>query len=98
MCPDASALWTQSRSAEDIGAFLAEVRREHGWTQAELARRLGVPRRAVYEIETGKSTQYVDRLLAILRLLRVSLELRAEAPIVAASPSDAAGHDVDLTW
>ncbi len=94
MCPNPNFLWTQSRSPEDIGAFVAEIRREHGLSQEELAERLGIPRRAVYEIETGKSTQYLDRLLAILRLLGVSLELRAQVPEL----SEVLDHDVDFQW
>ncbi len=77
-----SQLWSRPRTAEDIGAFVAELRRDSGLTQAQLAQQLDIPRRAVYEIEAGKSTQYVDRLLAVLNLLGGAIELttRARAP------------------
>lgn len=74
--PD-DALWARPRSASDLGPFLAEVRRDRGLTQAELADLLAISRRAVYEIEGGKATQHVERLFGILRLLGVTLEVRA---------------------
>ncbi len=79
MQTDSSQLWSCPRTAGDIGAFVAELRRDSGLTQAQLAERLDIPRRAVYEIEAGKSTQYVDRLLAILSLLGGAIELNARA-------------------
>jgi HTH-type transcriptional regulator/antitoxin HipB len=61
----------------DLGQFLAELRRERGWTQDELAEVLGTNRRYVYEIERGKNSVYNDRLFAVLRVLQARLTVEA---------------------
>ncbi|MGI8949693.1 MAG: helix-turn-helix domain-containing protein [Ornithinimicrobium sp.] len=86
-------LWSHPRSASDLGSFVAAVRRERGLTQAELAGLLGISRRSVYELEGGKSTQYVERLFGALRLLGVSLEARATP-----TADDRAEAPWDLGW
>jgi HTH-type transcriptional regulator/antitoxin HipB len=68
--------WAAVRTPEDLGRFLARVRQDHGLTQEELARDLGVSRRYVSEIENGKPGLYTERLFQMLRLLGV--RLRAE--------------------
>lgn len=85
--------WSHPRSASDLGSFIGTVRRERGLTQAELAGLLGISRRAVYELEGGKSTQYVERLFGALRLLGVILEARA-----APTADDRAQAPGDLSW
>ncbi len=40
---------------EKIGLFLAQARKEKGWTQAELAEKLGVSNRSISRWETGKT-------------------------------------------
>ena len=40
---------------EKIGLFLAQARKEKGWTQAELAEKLGVSNRSISRWETGVS-------------------------------------------
>ena len=65
--------WARLRSATDLGAFLAEVRTNKDLTQDEVAERLGISRRYLYEIETGKPSLYTDRLFALLRLYGVTL-------------------------
>ena len=40
---------------EKIGRFLGQVRRERGFTQEQLAQRLGVSQRTVSRWETGVS-------------------------------------------
>ncbi|EWT03340.1 DNA-binding protein [Intrasporangium oryzae NRRL B-24470] len=65
--------WARIRSATDLGAFLAEVRASSDLTQDEVAERLGISRRYLYEIESGKPSLYTDRLFALLRLYGVTL-------------------------
>jgi len=63
------ASWKPIYTARDLGEFLADLRRQHGWSQAHLARELGVTRQYVSEIESGKPGLYNDRLFGMLRLL-----------------------------
>jgi HTH-type transcriptional regulator/antitoxin HipB len=73
-----SQRWAQLLSAKDLGRFLAELRLERGLTQAQLAEELGISRRYIYEIESGKPSVYSDRLFATLRLLHARLRIEAE--------------------
>lgn len=83
------AAWGGVRHVSDVGRFVAVTRKEAGLTQAELAARTGVPRRFVNELETGHSTRFLDRLLAVLRGLGVRVVLEV-------SPDDTGGrhHEV----
>jgi HTH-type transcriptional regulator/antitoxin HipB len=70
--------WARALSAQDLGRFLTDLRTERGLTQAQLAEDLGISRRYVYEIESGKPSLYSDRLFATLRLLGARLTVEAE--------------------
>ena len=70
--------WARALTSEDLGRFLADVRVERGRTQQELADDLGITRRYLYEIESGKPSLYTERLFALLRTLGVRLVLEAE--------------------
>ena len=49
---------------QKIGCFIAALRREKGWTQRELATRLGVTDKAVSRWETGKGLPDLTRYMA----------------------------------
>lgn len=53
--------------AESLGNRLREMREEHGWTQAELAARIGVSRKTVNTIE---NRVFVPSTLIALKLAR----------------------------
>lgn len=72
--------WARALTREDLGRFLADVRVERGLTQEQLADDLGITRRYLYEIESGKPSLYTERLFALLRTLGVRLVLEAEVP------------------
>lgn len=55
------------RSPADFGLAMQQSRLARGRSQAELAAELGIAQSAVSEIESGKSTIYLRRLLAIAR-------------------------------
>ena len=60
---------------------LVALRRERGWSQEELAVRLGVSRQAVSKWERAEASPDTDNLIALARLYGVSLDqLLLEAP------------------
>jgi transcriptional regulator with XRE-family HTH domain len=73
-------LWSTVRTPADLGSFLAEVRVRSGWTQDEVAAELGITRRYLYEIESGRPTLYTDRLFGLLRLFSARLTVAAPDP------------------
>jgi HTH-type transcriptional regulator/antitoxin HipB len=77
--------WTTVYTASDLGDFIARLRVENNLTQQELADALGISRRYVYEIESGKPSLYTDRLFSLLRLL--GARIRVEAPARAGTGS-----------
>jgi len=56
-------------------ARLAELRREHGLSQEELAEKLGVSRQAVSKWERAESSPDTDNLIALARLYGVTLDV-----------------------
>jgi transcriptional regulator with XRE-family HTH domain len=67
-------------------AELIEARRNRGWTQAELGRRVALPQAHISGIETGKVVPRFDTLLDLVRVLDHDLLLipRALTPVVQA--------------
>lgn len=57
---------------EKIGKFIAECRKENGYTQASLAEKLGITDRAVSKWETGKSMPDASIMLELCELLRIN--------------------------
>lgn len=53
---------------------LRELRTERGWTQAELAERLGVSRNSINAIETGRYEPSLTLALRIGRLFKLPVE------------------------
>lgn len=70
-------MWAQS-SAE-VGKIIAAARRHCGLTQTQLARSVGVTQNWLSEVENGKDTAQIGRILRVLSFLQVRLEV-AEAP------------------
>jgi HTH-type transcriptional regulator / antitoxin HipB len=54
-------------SPESLGRILQQARLLNGWSQRELAARIGTTQRYIWEIETGKPSIYTERLFAVLR-------------------------------
>ena len=59
---------------EDIGAFIANLRKDKGWTQKEMASRLGVSDKAISKWETGKSLPDMGILIPVSELLGISVD------------------------
>ncbi len=53
---------------------IATLRAEHGWTQAEVAQRIGVSRQTVNAIETGKFDPSLPVAFRIARLFDMRIE------------------------
>ena|SRR5437868_15453956 len=62
----------------DPGALLAEVRRRHGLTQAQLAARARTSQAAISRIERGLVSPSVTTLAELVDLMGEKLVLRAE--------------------
>ncbi|HIS15437.1 MAG TPA: helix-turn-helix transcriptional regulator, partial [Candidatus Scatomorpha merdavium] len=58
---------------KSFGAFVAQLRREKGWTQKELAQRLFVSDKAVSKWETGASLPDTTLLVPLSELQGVSV-------------------------
>lgn len=68
------------RTPADIGLALREARLSLGMTQAELAAELELPQSTVSELEAGKATIHIRRILGIAQLLDMSLTATWEDP------------------
>ena len=64
-------MWAQS--AAEIGKIIAAARRHHKQTQAELARAIGASQAWISQIEQGKETAQVGKVLRVLSHLGVRL-------------------------
>ena len=62
---------------KEVGAFVAETRRQQGITQLELSLAADVGRRFVVELEDGKETLQAGKLLKVLSVLGIELKLVA---------------------
>jgi transcriptional regulator with XRE-family HTH domain len=69
---------------EDMRRTLKEVREKHGWTQRNLASRLGLTQTHISGIESGKIVPRYDTLLELVRILDRDLLMvpRALVPVV----------------
>lgn len=53
---------------------LIQLRKEHGFSQEELAAKLGVSRQAVSKWERGEASPDTDNLIALAKLYQISLD------------------------
>jgi transcriptional regulator with XRE-family HTH domain len=69
---------------EDLRRTLKEVREKRGWTQRDLASRLGLTQTHISGIESGKIVPRYDTLLELVRILDRDLLMvpRALVPVV----------------
>ena len=59
------------RAPADFGLALQQARLARGLSQSQLAKELDVPQSTISEIESGKATIYIRRLLSIARITGV---------------------------
>ena len=65
------------RSSEQLGDAVARSRKTKGYSQQEFADLAGVGRRFVSDLENGKPTAEIGKVLQVLTALGLDLELRA---------------------
>lgn len=58
---------------EKIGKFIAECRKEQGFTQAALAEKLGITDRAISKWENGKSMPDASIMLELCEVLKINV-------------------------
>jgi HTH-type transcriptional regulator / antitoxin HipB len=64
------------RSAADLGAAIGDARRDAGLTQQELARRVGISRPYLTQVEHGRTSRLLDLLFDLLRVVDLELVVR----------------------
>ena len=76
-----------------VGTHIRQARLRHGMSQAELARRIGISKTAMNDLEQGKTRDpHLSYVVAIADELRLSIDAligRAAAPAPATPPPPA---------
>lgn len=62
---------------ENIGAIIRFHRKKSGMTQLELARRCGLGKTVIFDVEKGKPTVRLSTLIKILEFLNIKMELHS---------------------
>jgi HTH-type transcriptional regulator / antitoxin HipB len=86
----------QIRRPEELGTVILSVRRARGLNQAELAKRLGVSRVWLGQVERGKASLRLDLVLRVLNELQITLTASpGNAPRPALLPVGDHSTDID---
>ena len=75
-----------------LGARIAALRRDAGWSQAELARRLRVSASAVGMYEQGRREPAADTLVALSEIFEVSTDYLLTGKLLDGADRQAAGR------
>ena len=81
------------RSVKDMGALVRDRRKSLGWSQSELASKIGVQRLWVSQFEAGKTTAHIGLVMRTLRALDLEVQVGVAPP---AGIGDANPRLVDL--
>ena len=73
------------RSVKELGSLVRERRKDLGWSQQELASRVGVQRLWVSQFEGGKTTAHIGLVMRTLRALDLAISVSAEGEITTSS-------------
>ena len=63
------------RTPQEFGRAIRRARSDRGWTQAQLAERAAVGRQWLSELEGGKRTAELGRVLAVVDALTLAVTL-----------------------
>jgi HTH-type transcriptional regulator / antitoxin HipB len=83
---------SDSSATEQLGRAIRARRRALRLNQGELANLAGVGLAFLYELEHGKATVRIDKLLAVLAVLGLELQLREGKSALSVAPSLQAGE------
>jgi HTH-type transcriptional regulator/antitoxin HipB len=84
----------KARSIQDVAVAVRGRRTDLGLSQADLASRIGVSRKWIYEFESGKPTAEFGLVLRVMEELGLGLDISPTADADAAS-SGARAVDLD---
>jgi len=70
-----------------LGSALRARRKALGLDQANVAALANVGLAFLYELEHGKATTRIDKVLAVLRVLGLSLHLQEDKQVLSVAPS-----------
>jgi transcriptional regulator with XRE-family HTH domain len=87
--PEFRAYWERTALARAVASALIGYRVEHGLTQTQLARHLGISQRQVARLEVGEHPPSVDTLRSLAGLLGKRL-------ILAITPAGEAAGSIDV--
>lgn len=68
----------QIDNIEELGNYIRQTRKSQGLTQAELAMTANVGVRFLVDLENGKETAQVGKVLKICQMLGLKLDLQAK--------------------
>lgn len=68
------------RNVRELGLLLRQRRRDQGWSQQELATRIGASRHWVIGVETGKATAEIGLVFKALSALGLVCDVRRGGP------------------
>ena len=66
---------------KELGARIAQARKDHGMTQQELAKQLGVAQQTLAHYEVGRARMPASMLPTVARLLTLSLDELMGQPV-----------------
>jgi HTH-type transcriptional regulator/antitoxin HipB len=70
------------QTAKDFGKAIRKERKAKGWTQVDLAVRAGTGERFIVELEAGKPSCQLDKVLQVARTLNMHIgDLRAAGQV-----------------
>ncbi|MBL9116828.1 MAG: helix-turn-helix transcriptional regulator [Verrucomicrobiaceae bacterium] len=83
------------RTPVDIGYLIRDQRKSRGWTQADLAARLGVSRLWVVQLEQGKDTAQIGLVMRVFNELGLPLQVAIGDTVLNDKPANAVDQ-IDL--
>ena len=69
------------KSVKSFGALVRDQRKERGWSQSELAGKVGVSRLWIGHLEKGKESVEIGLVMKTLRTLDLALDLSREKDV-----------------